>query len=269
MPELIVQMGHCYRSSGATGTDGEQTYATLVGDAAMRLLNGRGGWRVRTTLADVEDYHANAFVAVHCDGASSPTARGASAGYQTVEGQAAAHEWKRAYAARGWPVFRPDNYTAALAGYYGVRRAVAVGTRRAFIIECGFLTSPADRALLMAPEGPTRVALAIGDAFGIPHGWDEPDKPDNQEEDDMIVLMKGDKHPAVYVVRIDTEHYSSEGERLEVLDDSNPDAQVFRPLVAVRSYVDSDYGPAVLAAKTVITVPQAALDAIPKTEGSI
>lgn len=262
MPTLIIQMGHCYRRSGATGTDGEQTYATLVGDAARRLLNGRGGWMVRLTLADVDDYRADAFAAIHCDGSDFSSARGASAGYQTAEGQAFAHAWKRAYAARGWPTFRPDNYTASLAGYYGVRRAVSAGTRRAFIAECGFLTSPTDRALLTAPGGPERVALAIGDALGIPHGWDElkGDKSEDTGENDMIVLLKGDKSDHVYVVKIDTDLHTTDGEELR---DSEGELAV-----AERVYLPSSYGAALLKARSVITVPQEALDAIPKVEGS-
>lgn len=168
MPTLVVQMGHCYRKSGATGTTGEQQYAAKVGEACMRLLNGRGGWTVNTTLADENDYRGSAFVAIHCDGSTSPTARGASIGYRTPEGQALGQAWKRAYAARGWPGFRPDNYTSALSGYYGTGNAVAAGNRRAFIAECGFRTNAQDRALLDAPGGPERVALSIGDALGIP-----------------------------------------------------------------------------------------------------
>lgn len=183
MPLLIVQMGHCYRKSGATGTSGEQDYATAVGHACMLHLDGVGGWRVRTTLADVDDYRADAFFAVHCDGSTSASARGASAGYQTAEGQALAQSWKRAYAARGWPIFRPDNYTAALAGYYGVSNAVAAGTRRAMIAECGFLTNPEDRDLLLAPDGPGRVALALGDALGITQ------PPTRTIEDDDMYLI--------------------------------------------------------------------------------
>lgn len=178
MPDLIVQMGHCYRTSGATGTKGEQPFATAVADACVRLLHNKQGWRIRPTLADVDDYRAAAFVAVHCDGANSPSARGASVGYQTAEGQAFAHAWKRAYAARGWPSFRPDNYTVALAKYYGVTKAVAHGTRAAMIIECGFLTSPEDRALLLGPGGADRVALAIGDVLGTNHEPTHPQEPD-------------------------------------------------------------------------------------------
>jgi hypothetical protein len=175
MPVLVVQQGHCYRKTGATGTTGEQAYATAVADACVTLLHGRGGWTVNTTLADENDYHGAAFVAIHCDGSTSPAARGASVGYRTPEGQVLGQAWKRAYAARGWTGgFRPDNYTTALAQYYGTGNAVAVGNRRAFIAECGFRTNTEDRELLDEEGGPERVALAIGDALGIPI-----------EEDDM------------------------------------------------------------------------------------
>lgn len=187
MPVLIVQQGHCYRRTGATGTEGEQAYATLVADACRRLLT-HGGWRINTTLADENDYRGDAFVAVHCDGSTNPTARGASVGYRTPEGQQLGQAWKRAYAARGWAGgFRPDNYTAALSGYYGTRNAVSAGTRRAVILECGFLTSPDDRALLTGPMGVERVALAIGDALGIPHGWNDPADDTHTEETPMLV----------------------------------------------------------------------------------
>src|SRR5688572_31746191 len=126
MPTLLLQMGHCYRKTGATGTAGEQDFATKVGAAAVRLLDGKNGWRVRAVLADIPtaQYAGDGFVAVHCDGSTSPSARGASVGYQNNAGRTRALAWKRAYAARGWSGgFRADNYTAALGGYYGVRNA--------------------------------------------------------------------------------------------------------------------------------------------------
>lgn len=188
MPVLVVQLGHCYRRTGATGTTGEQAYATRVGQACMALLNGRGGWSVRVILADDPSvlYRGNAFFAIHCDGSTSAAARGASVGYRTPEGQAAAQAWKRAYDARGWDGFRPDNYTTALAQYYGTGTAVAQGNRRAVILECGFRTNAADRALLDAAGGPERVALSIGDALGIPVTPPEDDMPTVNE-----ILMGG------------------------------------------------------------------------------
>jgi hypothetical protein len=191
MPTLVVQRGHCNRKTGKTGTVGEQAYVTRVADACHTLLNGRDGWVVKRTLADVNDYSGSAFVAVHCDGSKSSSARGASVGYRTPEGQTFGQAWKLAYARRGWPVFRPDNYTDALAGYYGTVNAINAGNRRAIVIECGFRTSPEDRALLDGPGGPERVALAIGDALGITAGEDD----DMAVEDVERMMWKGGNVP--------------------------------------------------------------------------
>ncbi len=167
---LVVQMGHCFRRTGATGTTGEQAFTSAVGALCERLLSGRGGWTVKAILADasLSEYRGDAFIAVHCDGSLSTAAHGASVGYRTPEGQALGQAWKRAYAARGWEGFRVDNYTTALSQYYGTGNATGQGNRRAFILEAGFLTNPEDRAVLHAADGPERVVLAIADALGIP-----------------------------------------------------------------------------------------------------
>lgn len=216
MPELVVQMGHCYRKTGATGTIGEQNYAERVAAACMRLLHNKSGWVVNTTLADENDYEGNAFVAVHCDGSDNSSARGASVGYRTPEGQAFGQAWKRAYAARGWPIFRADNYTSALSGYYGTRNAVAAGNRRAIIIECGFRTNTLDRALLDGPGGVDRVALSIGDALGIStednssmtttpaQVWGYENT--NVDPRDAFGMLKAACDDANYAVRISTEN---------------------------------------------------------------
>ncbi len=170
MPELVVQKGHCHRTTNGVGTAGEQDYAVAVAQACVRVLDGRDGWTVRTILADppARAYDGDAFVAIHCDGSNSPTAHGASIGYQSAAGQRFGQAWKRAYAARGWTGgFRVDNNTDDLHFYYGTGTAISRGNRRAFIAECGFLTNAANRALMTGPGGPTRVALAIGDALGI------------------------------------------------------------------------------------------------------
>lgn len=172
MPILVVQMGHAGRTSGNTGAPGEQAFAQVVGAACVRLLDGKGGWSVRPVVADppTAQYRGDAFFAVHADGSTNPNVRGASVGYQTTQGDALAQAWRQAYIARGFTgPWNPDNYTTNLAQYYGVRAAVAQGNRRACIIECGTITNAADRGLM----NPDWVALAIGDALGIPHGIED------------------------------------------------------------------------------------------------
>jgi hypothetical protein len=163
---LVVQMGHAGRTSGATGAPGEQAYTQAVGAACARLLGGRDGWSVRPVVADppVAQYRGDAFVAIHADGSTNPAVRGASVGWQNGAGAGFAHNWRDAYIRRGFTgPWHPDNYTANLGQYYGVRAAIGQGNARAFIAECGTITNAEDRAL-MAPD---RVALAIGDALGI------------------------------------------------------------------------------------------------------
>lgn len=197
MPVLVIQLGHCYRTSGATGTTGEQAYAVAVGNACKALLQ-HGGWTVRTILADApsSQYVGDAFFAIHCDGSINTTARGASVGYRTPEGQVVAQAWKREYAARGWPGFRPDNYTNALTQYYGTGTAVSMGNRKATILECGFRTNPEDKALLDGPGGPERVALSIGAALGILQPPPPVPAPDPFEGVDPTVILPAS--PGVY-----------------------------------------------------------------------
>lgn len=169
MSLLVVQRGHVGRHTGATGTNGldgdpnEQEFATA---AASRIAAATpDGWSVRVIDADepLARYAGDAFVAVHCDGSTSHAAHGASVGYQTTQGNRLAEAWKAAYYRLGWRGFRPNNNTEGLAGYYGVRRAVQVGNRRAMIIESGFLTNPADEKVLQT-RGAQMVAGAVWSA---------------------------------------------------------------------------------------------------------
>jgi hypothetical protein len=164
-----LQLGHCYRRSGATGTPGEQEYATAVGHEAARRLRALGH-TVRVLLADDPVPRTDAFVAVHADGSTHASARGASVGYRTgrpttAASRAAAHRWKTAYQRYGQQQFRADNYTPALSSYYGTGRAHAAGTPVAFIIEGGFLTNAAERAWLTSTRGRDACAQAIVDAL--------------------------------------------------------------------------------------------------------
>lgn len=171
---LVVQMGHVGRppNPGSVGTAREQDNAKAAANAVVRHVHGKGGWLVSVVPADPGSaaYRGDAFVALHCDGSTSTASRGASLGHQTPEGKAFAQAVRAAYEAGGWTGgWKPDNYTAALGGYYGVRAAVQAGNRRAFIFEQATTTNPEDRALLEAADGSgyDRVGRAIAVALGI------------------------------------------------------------------------------------------------------
>jgi len=180
---VVIQRGHVPRTTGATGAPGEQAFAIDTADRLARHL-AAAGFEPHIINADVADseYRGGVFVAIHYDSSTSPSAHGASVGYQTPEGKVLADAWKKLYQAAGWTRgFRGDNYTAKLAGYYGVKHAVAQGNRRAIIVESGFHSNPEDAALLKAPAGPERVAVsvlrAITSVVGTPHPTPHPPPP--------------------------------------------------------------------------------------------
>lgn len=147
MIEVIVQLGHCYRTRGSTGTSGhrgtEQEFVSLVGHAMKSFLHTRGV-TCETVLADERIPDCEVFVALHQDGSTNIAARGASVGYPTSNNNSArlGATWKAMYQLAGWPSgFRPDNYTSALSGYYGFRR---VNATTKLLIEHGFATNRSD-----------------------------------------------------------------------------------------------------------------------------
>lgn len=191
MARVILQAGHCHRKRGSVGTqtrDGsytEQQFTWAVANRARDLLAADGHDAI-TILADEPSsrYRGDAFIAIHADGNNSPNVYGASVGYRTNEGKALAHAWKAAYKALGWSGgFRGDNYTAALGGYYGTKRAVAEGNRRACILEFGFLTNPGEAAQLRSKAGQERAAQSVRRAVNASLGISTPDP--TTEDDDM------------------------------------------------------------------------------------
>lgn len=190
MTRVVIQAGHCHRRTGAVGTsspDGyrEQQFAWAVANRAVSLLRD-DGHAALVIEADVppHSYRGDAFVAVHADGNGNPSVKGASVGYRTEEGKALAHAWKTAYRSLGWGHgFRGDNYTAALSGYYGSKRAVAQGNRAACIIEAGFLTNPAESNELRSRAGQERCAQAIRQAVNAVLGVATPSQSPTEEFD--------------------------------------------------------------------------------------
>lgn len=175
---LIVQQGHYGRTTGKTGTEGEQAMAHDVALWVQRMAPQ--GWAVRLIAADVPDalYRGgNAFVAIHADGSTNHLAAGASVGYRGERSATLAAAWKLAYKRAGWPYgFKADNYTLNEHHYYGTGKAEAEGTYPAIIIEVGFMTNTRERAWIDAHHADIArsiwmavdpAAFAIGGRFEV------------------------------------------------------------------------------------------------------
>ena len=162
--QVVIQMGHVARTTGITGTGGEQDFArAAAGHTAARLA--QDGRTVQVIGADDAVPRSEVFVAIHCDGNDNHSAHGASVGFRNTDGKRVADAWKEAYQRGGWSRgFRSDNNTAGLSRYYGTGKAQRAGTPFAFILEAGFLTNAEDRALLANDEGHARCAEAIRQA---------------------------------------------------------------------------------------------------------
>lgn len=207
MALIVIQAGHYPRKTGATGTGGldgdptEQEFNIAAAQACATEI-AKIGHQARVIWADVpnDHYRGAGFVAIHCDGSLNRTARGASVGYRNNAGHDFAQAWKQAYYNEGWRGFRPDNYTLALSGYYGTRRALEAGNPRAFIAEAGFLTNPQDEAMLSLPGGPLRFARSIAKAvqavFGVVNTG--PSVAELIQEEDEMFLYSAPNEPVFF-----------------------------------------------------------------------
>ena len=161
---LVVQRGHVARTSGATGTVGEQAMARRV--AAEILEIGKDLHDVSPKIIDADEpnsaYRGDVFVALHGDGSANRERREASVGYRNDEGRALGQRWKALYEEGGWPFgFMRDNYTTNLARYYGTGQAVSAGNPKAIITEAGFMTNPESRAFIDSDAGTKLLAVSV------------------------------------------------------------------------------------------------------------
>lgn len=170
---LVIQSGHYGRTSGATGGPGERELMIRYARAAKDLVDQVPGWEavIIPADADVEGdddpyqrYRGDAFIALHADATGSSSARGGSVGYRNTPGRELAHAWKDAWRAEvgdNIAPYRADNYTTNLSGYYGTRRAVAVGNTRCCIVEHGFMTNSTEREYLELESTVQKAARAV------------------------------------------------------------------------------------------------------------
>lgn len=186
MRDVVIHMGHCFRTRGATGTSGHRgTEQQFVSQVAARMADQLSPFGVNavTALADDPLPRAKIFVALHQDGSVNPQAQGASVGYPvTTPNYQFAQLWKANYTLKGWPNgFRPDNYTRGLRNYYGFRR---INADVKVLMEHGFATNRADENWMW--DNMSLVVQAhvetITQWLGVKR---PPSPPTDQEEDEM------------------------------------------------------------------------------------
>lgn len=171
MGKITLQLGHCFRKTGATGGRGEQKFTNSVGNILAEELR-KLGHDVIVLLADqdVPDYR-DVFVALHTDGSSNLDRHGASVGYPSNSNGKLAEAWKRAHQRAGYAWgFLPNNYTTNLRNYYGFGKAV--GYKHEFLAEHGQHSN--DNEYLWMHSDYRRCAMAhvaaIGEIVGHPNG---------------------------------------------------------------------------------------------------
>lgn len=163
--DFLIQAGHqglkrnqgtgstaSYGTAGLPGPDDDEFKLTpIVADEAARLLKAAGYTVVRENAYFDKKYSVKVAVSLHFDGAGTACASGTSVGYPAGvpagSNKPTAELWKAAYL----PYFpfkkMPDNFTAALRGYYGY--AYTSTSVAEFLIEFGELTCPEQNAWLL------------------------------------------------------------------------------------------------------------------------
>lgn len=185
MARILVQRGHCFRRSGATGTHREQEFTSAIGTELVARLRELGHDVSLLNADDDLPKRGDAFVALHCDGSSNRARRGASVGYPDRRGGQLAAVWKEEHARAGFPGgFLADNYTTGLSNYYGYRRTACTFE---FLAEHGTTTNAADETWIAEnvkaiAEGHVR---ALGRVLGHP-------RPDGGGPPQLRVLGLGD-----------------------------------------------------------------------------
>ncbi len=165
--EMPAALERLRESTGASAGGVREVDVNLAIARELVALLTRGGIRAELLPATVPPgYLADAFVAIHADGAARPTARGwkiAAPWRASAASSALLQAVSRSYGElSGLP---EDRYgvTYGMKGYYAfsphrVRYAVSPLTP-SIIVETGFVTVAADREVIV--EQPRRVALAI------------------------------------------------------------------------------------------------------------
>ena len=167
--ELPDELARLRTSSGAFAAGYAEAEVNLdIGKRVAKLLESRGMVVDLLPATIPPSYDADAFVAIHADGSRSGASRGFKLTTPWRTSRASQHladvltaEYRRA---TGLP--QDDAITFNMRGYYAFnyrRHTHAIAkTTPAVIIETGFLTSAADRALLIGQPDNVAIGIANG-----------------------------------------------------------------------------------------------------------
>ncbi len=174
--DLILQMGHVGRTSGATGTPGEQAFTEALGNMIADRLKKKPYISFRLMGADnwylPKPNVCRLFFSLHADGALNTSARGLSVGYPVGSENSFATAIAEAYRSLSDFPQRPDNYTNGLKMYYAWRNG-HVKADFYCLLEHGFFTNAYERKWinenlsLIADCHVNTIAEFLKERFGI------------------------------------------------------------------------------------------------------
>lgn len=166
---VVLDPGHGGWDRGARwGGVSEKTITLSIAKRVERLLKARGIRTVMTRSSDrfvplhvrssiANRYPRSVLVSIHCNAAARRTARGIETFYAGSSGHRLARSIHRRLDART---------TCPNRGIKFARFAVLRNTRgAAALVECGFLSCPAERRLLVSSAYQQRIAAAIADGI--------------------------------------------------------------------------------------------------------
>lgn len=183
-PVLILDAGHGGEDGGATGVNGALEkdlnlsltrslaamlrlcgYTVIETRTEDRLLYTEGTKKGHKKQSDLENrvaftakYPDSVFISIHMNTYPTPNCEGAQVWYS--QNAPASKEWATAIQSSVSALLQPTNHRkikAATSNIYVLRHAAAP----AILVECGFLSTPADCARLCDPTYQKQFALAL------------------------------------------------------------------------------------------------------------
>ena len=148
--DLLLQLGHVGRTTGSTGTKGEQAFNKELGaemDKLLKLTNLKYRIMGADNWSKPSPDKATIFLALHADGSTNVNARGFSFGFKPNSNEVFKETLAKSYGQLCGFNRRKDNYTIGLTKYYGYKH---VDCKYVNIIEHGFLSNKIEHDWLVS-----------------------------------------------------------------------------------------------------------------------